>query len=94
MLRKVYVGNLPLSATEKEIRRMFARFGTVHSINIVTDRETGRSRGFGFVEMEQEDAFAATSALDGMFFGKRHLLVKPAKERLREVHGGKHRLTW
>lgn len=94
MLKKVYVGNLPLNTTEKEIRKIFATFGPVHSVQIMTDRETGRSRGYCFVEMEQKGAKAATTALNGTFFGKRHLFVKPAKEKLREIGSDRQKQTW
>ncbi len=94
MLKKVYVGNLPLNATEKEIRAMFERFGPVHSVSLITDRETGRSRGYGFVEMERSQAKAAAVALDGASFGERHLFVKPARERLLEVGHGQGKQTW
>jgi RNA recognition motif-containing protein len=94
MLKKVYVGNLPLNATEKEIREIFMSFGRVHSVQIITDRETGRPRGYCFVEMEQESAKKAANALNGTFFGQRHLFVKPAKEKLLEIGSALQKLTW
>ena len=62
---KIYVGNLPFSATESEIRDLFGQHGTVESVALPTDRETGRPRGFGFVEMPQGDAAKAIEALNG-----------------------------
>ncbi|MCB1163380.1 MAG: RNA-binding protein [Candidatus Krumholzibacteriia bacterium] len=79
MAKKLYVGNLPFSATEDEIRALFEKHGTVVSVNLINDRETGRPRGFGFVEME--DPTAAMSALDGFEFGGRTLRVNEAEER-------------
>ena len=55
MSKRIYVGNLPFSVTEEEIRSMFSAYGEVISVNIISDRETGRSRGFGFVEMGEDD---------------------------------------
>lgn len=94
MLGKVYVGNLPLNATEKEIRKMFADFGPVHSVQMITDRETGRPRGYCFVEMEREVAKAAATALNGTFFGKRHLFVKPAREKLLGIGSDLQKQYW
>jgi len=85
-LKKIYVGNLPYTATENDIRDLFARYGNVNSVNIVNDRETGRPRGFGFVQMEDKEADAAISALDGQEFGGRTLRVNEARER--EGRGG------
>lgn len=81
MAKKLYVGNLPFSATEDEVRELFEQHGAVHSIALVMDRETGRPRGFGFVEMDPEAADAASEALDGTDFGGRSLRVNEAKER-------------
>jgi RNA recognition motif-containing protein len=94
MLKKVYVGNLPLNATEKQIRAMFERFGHVHSVSLITDRETGRPRGYGFVEMEGSGVKAATLALNGAAFGERHLFVRPARERLLATGHGQSKATW
>ena len=80
-MQKIYVGNLPFSATESSIRELFAQFGTVHSVNLITDRETGRPRGFGFVEMDRDEATAAVKALDGTDLNGRTLRVNEAKER-------------
>jgi RNA recognition motif-containing protein len=81
-VKKIYIGNLPWSATEAELNDMFAKFGAVESAAIVTDRETGRSRGFGFVEMnEAEEADKAIQALDGTDMGGRPLRVNEAQQR-------------
>jgi RNA recognition motif-containing protein len=80
-LKKIYVGNLPYTATENEIRDLFARYGTVNSVNVINDRETGRPRGFGFVQMEDKEADAAIAALDGQDLGGRTLRVNEARER-------------
>jgi RNA recognition motif-containing protein len=83
MGKKLYVGNLPFSATEEEIKELFASHGEVISVALVNDRETGRPRGFGFVEMGDSDADAAVEALDGKEFGGRSLRVNVARERER-----------
>ena len=80
MSKKIYVGNLPFSATDDEIRDLFAEFGTVESVNLITDRETGRPRGFGFVEMS-DGADAAIRALDQREMGGRNLNVNEARPR-------------
>lgn len=85
MSKKIYVGNLPFSATQDEIQDKFAAFGTVESVQIVSDRETGRPRGFAFVEMSN-GAEAAIQALDGKDMGGRNIQVNEAKPR--EDRGG------
>ena len=80
-MKKIYVGNLPFSATEDQLRRLFTDHGTVESANVVTDRDTGRSRGFGFVEMATADADAAIGALNGTTLGDRSLTVNEARPR-------------
>ncbi len=83
-MKKIYIGNLPWSATEAELTEMFTKFGAVTSAAILTDRETGRSRGFGFLEMsEAEDADKAIQALDGTDMGGRALRVNEAEQRER-----------
>ena len=77
-MKKIYVGNLPWSATEADLRDLFQQFGTVHSSAVITDRETGRSRGFGFIEMDDKDAVNAISQLDGRDMGGRPLRVNEA----------------
>ena len=78
MAKSIYVGNLPWSATEEQVQNLFAEYGTVLSVKLVNDRETGRARGFGFVEMEDP---AATAAIDNTNFGGRTLRVNEAKPR-------------
>jgi len=78
---KIYVGNLPFSATEEEIRQLFAQYGTVQSVSLITDRDTGRPRGFGFVEMSGADASRAIQNLNGKNMGGRPLRVNEAQER-------------
>ena len=84
---KLYVGNLPFSATETELREMFEAHGSVESIALITDRDTGRPRGFGFVEMN-DGGEAAMSALNGTMMGERSLTVNEAKKREDRGSGG------
>jgi RNA recognition motif-containing protein len=81
MATSIYVGNLPWSTTEEELSDMFASHGPVLSVKIITDRDTGRSRGFAFVEMEREFAQKAISSLDGTPFGGRNLKVNEAQPK-------------
>jgi len=87
-MKRIYVGNLPFSATEDEIRALFGQHGTVNSVNLITDRETGRPRGFGFVEMEGDGADAAIAALNGTMMGGRSLKVNEARPRESRPRGG------
>ena len=80
MSKKLYVGNLPFSATDHEVRELFEAYGTVESVNLITDRETGRPRGFGFVEMG-EGADEAIQALHQSDMGGRSLTVNEARPR-------------
>ena len=80
-MTKLYVGNLPFSATEDTVRTAFAAHGTVESIALVMDRATGQPRGFGFVEMSSGDASRAMQALNGADFGGRPLKVNEAQDR-------------
>ncbi len=79
MATKLYVGNLPYRITEEEISKHFGQAGQVHSVNIITDRETGRSRGFCFVEMD--NAEEATAQLNDKELNGRKLRINPARER-------------
>ena len=81
MAKSIYVGNLPWAATEDQVQALFAEFGDVLSVKLISDRETGRARGFGFVEMEDPGAAAAIAALDGKNFGGRTLRVNEAQPR-------------
>lgn len=82
MTQRIYVGNLPYTATEEQIEKLFAEHGAVASVALPTDRETGQARGFGFVEMvSNEDAAKAIAALGGRDFGGRALNVNVAKPR-------------
>ena len=87
--KKLYVGNLSFSSTEDEIRTAFESHGSVDSVNLITDRETGRSRGFAFVEMEDASAADdAMRALDGSDMGGRTVKVNEAHDRQRGGGGG------
>ncbi len=80
MAKKLYIGGLPFEITEDELRDLFVEIGTVESVNIITDRESGRSRGFGFVEMASDaEAKAAVEQLDGKDFMGRRLTVNEAR---------------
>lgn len=81
MAKKLYVGNLPWSASEQEVRSAFEAYGEVMSVNLIEDRETGRPRGFGFVEMDDAGAMEAIQGMDGQDFGGRALKVNEAKPR-------------
>ncbi len=84
----IYVGNLPFSMTEDQLRDMFSEFGAPTSVKIITDRDTGRPRGFGFVEMSDEDAQAAISGLNEQEVGGRKIIVNEAKPRPQGGGGG------
>ena len=87
-MTKIYVGNLPFSANEAQVRELFAAHGTVESVALINDRETGRPRGFGFVEMPRADAARAIQTLNGKDMGGRPLRVNEAQERPRGGGGG------
>ncbi len=87
MSKRIYVGNLPFSATEDEIRTMFSEYGEVESVNLISDRETGRPRGFGFVEMSS-GADEAIQATNGSDMGGRSLNVNEARPRTDRGGGG------
>ncbi|MBW2268361.1 MAG: RNA-binding protein [Deltaproteobacteria bacterium] len=82
-MKKIYVGNLSWGVTDSELKDFFANYGTVHSAVVITDRETGRSRGFGFVEMDAAEAENAIREADGKDMGGRSLRVNEAQERQR-----------
>jgi RNA recognition motif-containing protein len=81
MRKKLFVGNLPFRISEEEVRDLFIQYGEVHSVRLINDRETGKPRGFGFVEMEEEAADAAAEGLNGMQVNGRALQVNEARER-------------
>src|SRR5580658_8958191 len=87
-MAKIYVGNLPFTATDADIRTLFSQHGTVESVSLPTDRETGRPRGFGFVEMSQADAARAIQSLNGHNMGGRPLRVNEAQDKPRGGGGG------
>ncbi len=101
MGRKLFVGNLPFSATEQTLQDTFSQWGTVDSVNVITDRDTGRSRGFGFVEMSSDgEAQKAIQELNGSSLGGREITVNEAKPKAprdnrrgggRGGHGGGNR---
>ena len=88
MTQKIYVGNLSYESEEADVRELFASHGEVLSVSLPTDRETGRPRGFGFIEMSAEDAATAIQALDGTDLGGRTLKVNEAKPRGEDRSGG------
>ena len=83
MGKKLYVGNLPFSATEDGVRTHFSAHGTVEKVSLINDRDTGRPRGFGFVEMSSEDAMRAQQALNGQDFDGRALKINEAQDKPR-----------
>jgi len=87
--RKLYVGNLPFSATEEDITTKFSAVGTVESAKLITDRDTGRSKGFGFVEMSSDsEAQAAIDKLNGQDFGGRPMTVNEARPQQKKSRNG------
>lgn len=86
-MTKIYCGNLPFNATEDDVRGLFEQYGAVQSVDLIYDRESGRPRGFGFLEMDAADAQAAIGALDGLNYGGRDLRVNEARPR-EEGRGG------
>ena len=87
-MASIYVGNLPFSATESSIRELFGHHGPVDAVSLILDRDTGKPRGFGFVQMSDADAHKAVAALNGADFGGRPLKVNPAQERERSGGAG------
>lgn len=92
-MKRIYVGNLPFSATEDQIRTLFTEHGTVESVSLITDRHTGDPRGFGFVEMQPAEADAAIEALNGTELDGRDLKVNAARPR-RDSNEGRNRPSW
>ena len=89
MGKKLYVGNLPFSATEEDLTSKFAVCGTVESAKLITDRDTGRSKGFGFVEMGSDsEAQAAIEKLNGQDYGGRPMTVNEARPQQKKSGGG------
>lgn len=88
-MKKLYVGNLPFTTDDNQLRELFSTKGAVSSASVVMDRETGRSRGFGFVEMSNDgEADAAVTALNGQSFGGRALVVNEARPKTESGGGG------
>jgi cold-inducible RNA-binding protein len=87
-MSKIYVGNLPFTATEAEVRELFAAHGTVESVTLPIDRDSGRPRGFGFVQMSSADSARAIQAVNGQNLGGRPLRVNEAQDKPREGGGG------
>ena len=87
-MKKLYIGNLPFTASEDELKKLFGQHGTVHSVALINDRETGRPRGFGFIEMDDAAAMAAQQALDGKEMDGRALKVNEAQDKPRGGGGG------
>jgi RNA recognition motif-containing protein len=90
-MSKIYVGNLPFSADENAVRTLFAQHGVVESVSLIMDRETGRPRGFAFVEMPRADAARAIQNLNGQDMGGRPLKVNEAQDKPRGGGSGGQR---
>jgi cold-inducible RNA-binding protein len=91
-MKNLYVGNLPHSTTESDLRSLFEAQGAVEKVSLVIDRDTGRSRGFGFVEMTNaSEADKAIAALNGTDFGGRTLTINEAKAKSQRPWGGSNR---
>jgi cold-inducible RNA-binding protein len=84
MSKKIYVGNLSFRTTEEELASLFEQIGAVESVSIITDRDTGRSKGFGFVSMSDDDADKAINAYNGKDFGGRALTVNEARPMVKK----------
>ena len=87
MRKNIYVGGLPYAVNDDQLEEVFSEYGPVQSARVITDRMTGQSRGFGFVEMDEEDAVKAISALNGSQLGGRTLTVNEARPRERRSGG-------
>ena len=88
MSKKMFVGNLSFGTTESDLREAFQQFGTVESVAIINDRDTGRSKGFGFVEMSEEDATKAIAQMNGSELNGRALTVNEARPMVKRDFGG------
>ena len=94
-MKNIFVGNLSYTSTEDEVRQLFDQFGEVSRVTLVTDRETGRARGFGFVEMaNDEEGDKAIEELNGVDLGGRPLNVSEARPRRNDGGGGGRRERW
>ena len=89
-MSKIYVGNLPFSADEESVRALFSQHGTVDSVALIKDRDTGQFRGFGFVEMPNADAARAIQSLNGKDMGGRPLKVNEAQDKPRNGGGSRN----
>ena len=89
MTKKIYVGNLAFQTTENDLSELFGTFGAVESVTIITDRDTGRSKGFGFVEMDNATAEKAISELNGREHSGRSLTVSEARPMVKKDFGGR-----
>jgi len=89
---KLYIGNLPFSTSESEVRQCLSQYGRVDDVTLITDRDTGRPKGFGFAEMpNDQEAREAINALDGSDLGGRNIKVNEAKPRTERPGGGRNR---
>jgi len=91
MTKKVYVGNLPFNTTEEDLTNLFSQVGPVESVSIITDRDTGRSKGFGFVSMGSDDAEKAIAQFNGTDFNGRALTVNEARPIVKKEGGFSNR---
>lgn len=92
MGKKLYVGNLPFSATEDSLKEAFSQFGTVETVTIIMDRDTGQSKGFGFIELgTKQEAAAAIAKMNGADMGGRTLKVSEAQAKTPREGGGQSR---
>ena len=90
-MKNIFVGNLPWRTDDQELENLFSQYGEVLSAKVISDRETGRSRGFGFVEMEDDAALAAIENLNGQEMDGREIRVNEANDRPQRSGGGGHR---
>ncbi len=91
MMKKLYVGNLSYRTSENDLRNSFERYGVVNQVSVITDRETGRSKGFAFVEMQNDnEADDAIQGMNGVELGDRTLTVNEARPQEERKGGGKY----